>query len=451
MKSNTKLTIILCLFIFFAVVNNTMFNVAMPFIQSIYDLTAGQVSLVSVTYLAVFSVGTIIYGKLADFFPLRTLYIIGASLLIGGSFIGYFAESFLFILVGRIVQAAGGAAIPSLTMLAFHAFYSAEKRAVGMTLLASTASLGTGAGPVLGGFITSFFGYKGLFLITASVTVLLPFLYQLMPKGQYKTLKFDFFGCFLLICGIFMLVVGISINMKLFLGGILCLGVFLFYIPQAKLSFIDLSLLKNKMFCCMLLVGLFTFLVSIGNLFLLPMMLKQVNGMTAFSIGLCLLPGSILSFISGKYVKKLYDTCGAIYTLGCVLVLLLAGFLCTATFAGGSYLLIVGFSLFAYIGFAAIQVVMGNYMFELLPKAEVNVGMGLYNLCAFVGGALGPALTGKLLDLNFAPALNPWNHSSIFVDGFMLLAFLVTLTGILLWAANRRYDFPSKKAGRVLL
>jgi DHA2 family metal-tetracycline-proton antiporter-like MFS transporter len=451
MKANTKLTITLCLFIFFAVVNNTMFNVAMPFIKSIYDLTAGQVSLVSVTYLAIFSVGTIIYGKLADFFPLRTLYIIGASLLIGGSFIGYFADSFLFILIGRIVQAAGGAAIPSLTMLVFHAFYSVEKRAVGMTLLASTASLGTGAGPVLGGFITSFFGYKGLFLITASVIFLLPFLFHLMPKGQSKPLEFDFFGCFLLICGIFMLVVGISINLNLFIGGFLCLVIFVFYIQRAKISFIDLSLLKNKMFCCMLLVGLFSFLVSIGNLFLLPMLLKQVNGMTAFSIGLCLLPGSILSFISGKYVKKLYDTCGAIYTLGGVLGLLLAGFFCTATFAGGSYLLIVGFSLFAYIGFAAVQVVMGNYMFELLSKAEVNVGMGLYNLCAFVGGALGPALTGKFLDLQFVPVLNPWNHSSIFVDGFMLLAFIVILTGAFLWAANRRYDFPSKKAARVLI
>jgi len=64
---------------------------------------------------------------------------------------------------------------------------------------------------------------------------------------------------------------------------------------------------------------------------------------------------------------------------------------------------------------------------------------------------LGPALTGKFLDLNFAPALNPWNHSSVFVDGFMLLAFIVLLTGTFLWAANHRYDFPAKKADRVLL
>jgi len=55
------------------------------------------------------------------------------------------------------------------------------------------------------------------------------------------------------------------------------------------------------------------------------------------------------------------------------------------------------------------------------------------------------------LDLNFAPALNPWNHSSVFVDGFMLLAFIVLLTGTFLWVANHRYDFPAKKADRVLL
>ncbi len=186
MKDDTKLTVILCLYIFFAVINNTMFNVAIPFIQASYDLTSGQVSLVSVIYLAIFSVGTMVYGKLADFFPIKILYIIGAGLLIGGSVIGFFSQSYEVLLLGRIVQAAGGSAIPSLTMLAFNAFYSQERRAAGMTLLASMASLGAGGGPVLGGLITSFFGYKGLFLVTASIVILLPFLVKLMPMSPAK-------------------------------------------------------------------------------------------------------------------------------------------------------------------------------------------------------------------------------------------------------------------------
>lgn len=446
MKDNTKLTVILCLYIFFAVINNTMFNVAIPFIQSSYDLSSGQVSLVSVIYLAIFSVGTMVYGKLADFFPIKTLYILGASLLIGGSVIGFFSTSYEVLLLGRIVQAAGGSAIPSLTMLAFNAFYSQEKRAAGMTLLASMASLGAGGGPVLGGLITSFFGYKGLFLVTASIVVLLPFLVKLMPMSPAKKASFDFKGCVLLVAAILLFVVGLSTDSRLCLAGTLFFVLFLYAIAKAKVPFINIALLKNKLFTTVLFIGFIAFLVSIANLFLLPMMLKQLNGMTAFAIGLSLLPGSVISFLSGNPVKRCYDKIGAIKTMQGILLLLGLAFFSISTFAGQSYVTLAALSVFSYIGFAAIQVVIGNYMFVLLPRAEVNTGMGIYNLVSFVGGAVGPALSGKYLDLKLLPFLNMWNHGNVFADAFMLLSIVSIVGLVFLTVASSCHAFPEKQA-----
>lgn len=445
MKDDTKLTVILCLYIFFAVINNTMFNVAIPFIQASYDLTSGQVSLVSVIYLAIFSVGTMVYGKLADFFPIKILYIIGAGLLIGGSVIGFFSQSYEVLLLGRIVQAAGGSAIPSLTMLAFNAFYSQERRAAGMTLLASMASLGAGGGPVLGGLITSFFGYKGLFLVTASIVILLPFLVKLMPMSPAKRAVFDFKGCVLLVGTILLFVVGLSTDLRLCIAGILCFIFFLYVIAKAKVPFINIALLKNKLFTTVLFIGFIAFLVSIANLFLLPMMLKQLNGMTAFAIGMSLLPGSVISFLSGNPVKRCYDKLGAVKTMQGILLLLGIAFFLISTFAGQSYILLAALSVLSYIGFAAIQVVIGNYMFVLLPRAEVNTGMGIYNLVSFVGGAVGPALSGKYLDLKRLPMLNFWNHSNVFADSFMLLAILSVGGLFFLTIIAAHQTFPEKR------
>ena len=445
MKDNTKLTVILCLYIFFAVINNTMFNVAIPFIQSSYDLSSGQVSLVSVIYLAIFSVGTMVYGKLADFFPIKTLYILGAGLLIGGSVIGFFSTSYEVLLLGRIVQAAGGSAIPSLTMLAFNAFYSQEKRAAGMTLLASMASLGAGGGPVLGGLITSFFGYKGLFLVTASIVVLLPFLVKLMPMSVSKKGSFDFKGCILLVGAILLFVVGLSTDSRLCLAGIFFFVLFVYDIAKAKVPFINIALLKNKLFTTVLFIGFIAFMVSIANLFLLPMMLKQLNGMSAFAIGLSLLPGSVISFLSGNPVKRCYDKVGAIKTMQGILLLLGIAFFSISTFSGQSYIVLAALSVFSYIGFAAIQVVIGNYMFVLLPREEVNTGMGIYNLVSFVGGAVGPALSGKYLDLKLLPFLNIWNHGNVFADAFMLLAIASAGGMVFLTVVSSYHAFPEKQ------
>src|SRR5690625_1623343 len=85
----------------------TMFNIVLPEISEEYDLTYGQVSWVSTAYLLVYAIGSMIYGKLSDYYSLKSLLTIGLLFLSVGSLIGLASQTYWMILLSRFIQAAG--------------------------------------------------------------------------------------------------------------------------------------------------------------------------------------------------------------------------------------------------------------------------------------------------------------------------------------------------------
>lgn len=76
-----KIILLICLALAFAVMNGTMFNIALPDVAETFALRTMQVSWMVTSFITVFALGTLIYGRLADLFPIRTLYTTGIALL----------------------------------------------------------------------------------------------------------------------------------------------------------------------------------------------------------------------------------------------------------------------------------------------------------------------------------------------------------------------------------
>src|SRR5574340_59195 len=105
---------VVCYMVFFASLNTTMFNVAIPDISRQFHLTPPEVSWVLTAYVAIFGMGAVIYGKLADAYPIKNLLTIGLFLFNAGSLVGFMAHWFPMLIAGRMLQAMGGSAIPAL-------------------------------------------------------------------------------------------------------------------------------------------------------------------------------------------------------------------------------------------------------------------------------------------------------------------------------------------------
>jgi DHA2 family metal-tetracycline-proton antiporter-like MFS transporter len=112
-----RLVLLLCFTVFWSVLNGTMFNVAVPDIARQFSLTTAEVSWVVTGYITIFAVAATTYGKLADLYSVRRLMTIGLLLFNLGALLSLLATWYPLLVIGRLVQAAGGGAIPALVMI----------------------------------------------------------------------------------------------------------------------------------------------------------------------------------------------------------------------------------------------------------------------------------------------------------------------------------------------
>lgn len=428
-KNQRRLIFSLSYIILFSVMNGTMFNVITPTIANDYNLTPSQVSWVVVSYGIVFAIGSVTYGKLSDLFSLKRLILFGLSIFSLGSIIGFFATNYVLVVLARIIQASGAAAIPALAMISATRYFPVEKRGYVLGIIASTVAVGSGVGPIIAGLISQFIGWNYLFIFSILILFALPFLIKYLPKEEVKGGKFDIFGAVSFALGIAFLLLSINMNSLFIFAFILFALLFIYRIRTTDVPFIQISLLKNKPFRLLLLVGFLTFFVTMSSFFVLPIMLDKVNGLASGSIGLVLFPGSMTAALLGMQAGKLSDRFGNRIVIKWAALIMLLGFASISTAVGANPIIISILFIMVYIGFSSIQASLGSYVSKVLDKKDIGIGMGLYNLASFLSGAFGPALISRFLEMNTAKwnILNTSNYFS-FSNSFILLAVITLLS-----------------------
>ena len=98
--------------VFVSVLNSSMVNVVIPVIGRDYGVTEAQVGWVITGYLLTYAVGIPLYGRAADVFSIRRAFMVGLISFAAGSLICASAPSLGALVFGRIVQCAGGLALP---------------------------------------------------------------------------------------------------------------------------------------------------------------------------------------------------------------------------------------------------------------------------------------------------------------------------------------------------
>ena len=152
--------------IFFAVLNETVFNVSIPAIAQQYALTPTGVSWMMTTFIVFFGVGSVVFGRLSDLFSLKRLIFIGVIVYAVGSLTGFLLSfSYPMILVARALQGIGGSAIPALVMVIVARYFAPEVRGRLFGSIGSVISFAAGIGPVIGGLVSAHLHWAWLFLI----------------------------------------------------------------------------------------------------------------------------------------------------------------------------------------------------------------------------------------------------------------------------------------------
>ncbi len=385
--------------IFFAVLNETVFNVSTPMIARQFALTPSGVSWMMTIFMVFFGIGSVIYGRLADIYSMRGLILVGVVIYSIGSVLGFALQSsYPLVIAARAIQGIGGSAIPALIFIIAARYFEPSERGRIFGLITSTVSLAIGLGPVLGGFVSGTLHWPYLFLIPLLMLVSIPFFNRELPREPRRRGTVDIPGAMLVATSVGTLIVYLNFSAWYYLVAFLgLLFLFVLRIMTAADPFIKPSLFMNARFRSGVIVGFCLFSVVIGTIFLIPLMLNDIHHLSSSQIGLVLFPGAISSVVFGPIAGRLSDRRGNSFVVAIGLALLATSILVMAVLLSISALIIAAALLLTYVGFSLFQTAMINAVSQTLDEQETGIGMGLFNLVGIISGAVGTALVGKIL------------------------------------------------------
>jgi MFS transporter, DHA2 family, metal-tetracycline-proton antiporter len=434
--------------VFFAVLNETVFNVSTPAIARQFGLSSAGVSWVMTAFIVFFGIGSVVFGSLSDLFSLRRLILIGIGIYAGGSVIGFALQGlYPAIIAARAIQGAGASAIPALIMIVVARFFSPSDRGKVFGTITSTAAFAAGVGPVVGGFVSGSLRWTYLLLIPLATLVSIPFFLRVLPSEARRPGRVDIPGAVLVAVSVaaFTLFLSFTAWYYLVVCAAAAVGLIL-RIRGAARPFIDPALFSNRRFRTGMLVGFIVFSVSIGILFVIPLMLSSLKGLDTRTIGLVLFPGAISGVVFGTVGGSLADRRGNPFVVALGMGALFLSLLLISSLLGASHWLLSAALLLTYVGFSLIQTALVNSVSQTLETRQTGTGMGLFNLVTFISAAAGTALVGRVVDGGWIRArLNPFiaDPRAVGYSGLMLVFAALIAVGAAVYF--RAYG---RKAGR---
>ncbi|WP_010277658.1 MFS transporter [Paenibacillus senegalensis] len=399
-----KLVYALCFVLFFSVMNGTMFNVSLPYIAAEFELSTSAASWTITGYTVLYALGSLLFGKLADKYPLKRLITFGLLLFAAASALGFLAQSFSMVLIARLLQAAGASCIPALVMLIPVRYFPSHQRGKVMGIIASTMAFSSGIGPIAGGFITGQFHWTGLFLFSLAAPVALPFIRRSLPEEKVRAgEKVDFIGAGVLGLGVSAIMLSVTqFSFWWLVLGIAAMVIFIARMRKVANPFIRLTLLRIPGFASGLLISFIGLFIVFGIFIITPVMLKNVFALDAQHIGYILFPAAMLAALLGRFGGKMVDSRGSLFTLYVSFVALGVGLLGLSVFSGVSPWWILLCLPLINVPFTFVQAAMAKIISSILPNNEMGVGMGIYNLVNFLAGSISGAVLSKAIEFDWS-------------------------------------------------
>ncbi|WP_217561445.1 MFS transporter [Paenibacillus sp. GbtcB18] len=450
-KNNGELLLgILVFTLIISVMNATMFNVVLPTISKQFQLSPSQVSWIITSYMIVYAIGSVTYGKLTDRYSLKNLLTFGLLFFAIGSVIGLVAIQYWMVIVGRIVQAAGASVIPAIAMIVPVRYFSPERRGRAMGTVAIGYAIGLALGPIIAGVVSSTWNWRVLFVISLLSLLTLPIYRKYLDDEKRVASKMDFIGGSLLAGTVAILLLALTDeNSWLVLAGTISFVFFLLRIRYASAPFINPAIFRNKLFSYGLIITFVMVGISFAIPFITPQLLSSVHHLSPVFIGMVMLPSALMAAFLGRWGGKLADEKGNPILVYTAAALLIIGFICLSSVVGMSPVLIAIFLIFGVLGQSFMQIAMSNTVSRTLSKEHIGVGMGLFSMITFISSAASTAAIGKVLDSGTSTVrLNPIPQNSttfVYSNIFLALAVLVVVMAALYYvqfgrAANMAKD-----------
>ncbi|MDP2463896.1 DHA2 family efflux MFS transporter permease subunit [Staphylococcus aureus] len=403
--SRGKILAALLFGMFIAILNQTLLNVALPKINTEFNISASTGQWLMTGFMLVNGILIPITAYLFNKYSYRKLFLVALVLFTIGSLICAISMNFPIMMVGRVLQAIGAGVLMPLGSIVIITIYPPEKRGAAMGTMGIAMILAPAIGPTLSGYIVQNYHWNVMFygmFIIGIIAILVGFVW--FKLYQYTTNpKADIPGIIFSTIGFGALLYGFSeagnkgwgsVEIEtMFAIGIIFIILFVIRELRMKSPMLNLEVLKFPTFTLTTIINMVVMLSLYGGMILLPIYLQNLRGFSALDSGLLLLPGSLIMGLLGPFAGKLLDTIGlkplAIFGIA---VMTYATWELTKLNMDTPYMTIMGIYVLRSFGMAFIMMPMVTAAINALPGRLASHGNAFLNTMRQLAGSIGTAI-----------------------------------------------------------
>jgi len=452
----------LCIGFFMILLDTTIVSIAIPSMVKGLDTDLNAIVWVMSVYLLTYAVPMLFTSRLGDRFGPKRLYVAGLAVFTLASLWCGLAGTAEMLIAARAVQGLGAALMTPQTLAFITHLFPPSRRGPAMGLWGGVAGLATIAGPLLGGVLVDSLGWEWIFIVNVPLGAIgLVMAMVLVPDWQPRNShSFDIPGIVLSVAGLSLVVFGLQngqhydwgtvagpVNVVEVIGaGVLLLVAFVVWQRYNRREpLLPLRVFVNRNFSAGTVTA-----VTIGFLMtamFLPLVIyiQEVLLLTPTQAGLVTAPMSLLSGIIAPFIGRLSDRVNPKYLVIFGIVALAAGLGLIALMARATstwWVTLPGL-LLCGLGTGSVFAPMSNVTMSSVEPRLAGTASGIFNTARQVGGVLGSAAVGVLLQARISAGMATYRGDApqaltSAARETMVLPIAVLLIGVVAAAMMRR-------------
>jgi EmrB/QacA subfamily drug resistance transporter len=414
----------LCIGFFMIMLDTTIVSVAIPAMGRGLNASLNSVVWVTSVYLLTYAVPLLVTGRLGDRIGRKPMFLAGMIVFTAASAWCGLAGSIEVLIIARAVQGLGAAMMTPQTMAFISVLFPPERRGAPMGAWGAVAGVATIAGPLLGGVLVDWKGWQLIFWVNVPIGLIgIVLTVLLVPGGQQRTRRgFDLLGTALSGLGLLAVVYGVQNGQQyhwgkvwgpvtapeiIGLGVLLLIGFVLWQRFTPTDPLIPLSLFGNRNFSAANLANVTIGFTMTGMFLPLVIFVQSVLGFSPLMSGLVTAPMSLISGVVAPVAGRLSDRISGKWVALTGFVLLAVGIAIIAAqlHAGMNAWTLVPAFLVVGAGVGCVFSPLANLAMSSVAPRQMGAASGVFNTFRQVGGVLGSAAIGVLLQARVASTL----------------------------------------------
>ena len=426
-KSRLYIIIATLLVLFLGALDALVMSAAMPTIVS--DLGGLHLySWVYSAYLLARAVSLPVFGKLADIFSSRRLYIISICIFLLGSILAGLAQNMMQLILSRVLQGIGAGGNFALVYIVLADVSSPENRGKTLSLGSFIWGLASLLGPTFGGFVVTYFSWRWIFFINVPLCLLSLVgiaIYLVEVRDKKKEAAIDYWGAFTLSTAILgLLTVFLLAGRSYDLISPQIIGLTMLTIA-AGLAFYYAEKRAREPVLSLEFFGSRGFSIGNGSAFLAsftifslfaysPLFIQGALGKTPLQMSVAMLSlslgWSVGALACGQTVNRFGQKPSTVFGSLCLAV----GGGIMITFSTGTSLMTCSIVLgFVGIGMGFVSIATLLVVQDSLDKSDLGVATSSHQFARTLGGTIGVGISGSFVTMTLSNVMESLKNTDL--------------------------------------